>query len=295
MDYLENAKEIVDKYEEVIAAYGYGSAFFNQSGYTKNTKKIIDLIFVVNDIKKWHENNFKINKNDYTKYTKAIYKYTPKKVLEFGTDIIYNVVKNDKDFAYKYGLVEEQKLLEDLNTWKHFFLCGRMQKPIYTIKDNTIINDAIKENRAYALLVSLLIINKDVITLKELFEQVCRLSYDGDVRTLGAENPNKISNIVNGNYQNFKEIYCNSPYLDIKGEYAFVDLDLVYNDIEFLPSGILNKLSEEQYYSVQKLSNTIKNKNRRESIIHPLKQLYVCGVGISIEYMKEKHKKKCLK
>ena len=33
------------------------------------------------------------------------------------------------------------------------------------------------------------------------------MSYNGDIRTWFAENPHKVENIVNGNYENFKTLY----------------------------------------------------------------------------------------
>ena len=62
----ENIKEFVENRPEVIAAYGYGSGVFKQSGYNQNEQKQIDLIFVVDDLKKWHLANIEKNPNDYS-------------------------------------------------------------------------------------------------------------------------------------------------------------------------------------------------------------------------------------
>ena len=65
---------------------------------------------------------------------------------------------------------------------------------------------------------SLIILNKEKISLDELLEQICKLSYQGDVRTLFVENPNKIKNIVKGSKQALMDIYSLDEYIKIDGE-----------------------------------------------------------------------------
>ena len=105
INYKLFAESIVENRPDIIAAYGYGSAFVHQSGYSYNTKKSLDLIFVVDDIKKWNNKNFKVNRDDYTKYSKTIFKLTPKHLLKSGTGIIYNVITNKYELDFKYGFL----------------------------------------------------------------------------------------------------------------------------------------------------------------------------------------------
>lgn len=295
MDYLEYAKEIVDNREGVIAAYGYGSAFSHQSGYSAKTKKSLDMIFVVDNLKKWNENNFKLHPRDYTKYTKAIFKCAPKAFLTNNTSVIYNVINDRYDKDFKYGLIEKERLLDDLKTWKHFYVCGRLQKPIYILKSNSEIDQAINLNRKYALLVSLLILNREVVKVSELLEQICHLSYDGDVRTLFAENPNKVKNIVNGSYDELVNMYCNNEFVDKKGQFVFVNLDRVYDELNNLPSDLMKKYDIHSKRYDDYLKKELNHKNLKESMAHPVKQFLVSGFSTCRKYMKEKVKKKNLK
>lgn len=295
MDYLEYAKEIVNKREDIIAAYGYGSAFSHQSGYLVDTKKSLDMIFVVDNIKKWNEKNFKLNKCDYTKYTKVIFKCMPKRFLTNSTSVIYNAITDRYDEDFKYGLIEKDRLLDDLKTWKHFYVCGRMQKPISVIKSNDEIDKAIESNRKYALLVSLLILNHDILKVSELLEQICRLSYDGDVRTLFVENPNKVKNIVNGSYDDLVNMYCHNEYVDIKGQFLFVNIDKVYEEINNLPEHLLRHHDKNIHHFSEYLKKGLRQKNLKESMVHPIKQFMVSGFTTSKKYMGEKIKKKNLK
>ena len=61
----ENVINFVKNRPEVVAAYGYGSGIFKQSGYTSKDKPQIDLILVVDDLKKWHKENMKANPKDF--------------------------------------------------------------------------------------------------------------------------------------------------------------------------------------------------------------------------------------
>lgn len=297
MDYRKYAKELVNQREDIIAAYGYGSAFSHQSGYTENTKKSLDMIFVVEDIKKWNNKNFKLNKKDYTKYTKAIFKVVPKIILTNSTSVIYNVITKRYDEDFKYGLIEKERLIDDLTTWKHFYVCGRMQKPTYVIKGNKQIDEAIEYNRKSALLTALLILDADVIKLDDLLETICNLSYKGDVRTIFAENPNKVKNIVKGSKDLLINMYLNNSNINDeyilynRGEFLFVDMDKVDEDKKYLPISILQKC---EICGIN-LDEYIKRKNLKESIAHPAKQFLVSGLSTCKDYMSEKIKKKNLK
>lgn len=289
------AKKIVDNREDIIAAYGYGSGFIHQAGYKDSTKKSLDLIFVVDDIKKWNSKNFKINRKDYSKYTKAIFRITPKCILKSGTSIIYNVVSGRYENDFKYGLIDKKDFLNDLYNWKHFYVCGRMQKPVYTIKSNEELDNAIRFNRKVALIASLMILNEEKITLNILFEQICKLSYEGDVRNLFVENPNKVKNIVKGSIDEFVKIYEMDEYITISGDIVYVNLEKVYEDAKFLSKKFQSKFKNEQNEYGKIITKIITLKNLKESIIHPVKQFYVSGFSTCKNYLSEKIKKKNIK
>lgn len=295
MEYKLFAKRLVDDRDDIVAAYGYGSGFIYQSGYKNDTKKSLDLLFIVDDIKKWNNKNFIINKKDYSKYTKALFKITPKFILKNSTSVIYNVITGKYENDFKYGLVEKNDFLKDLYNWDHFYICGRMQKPIYTIKSNEEFDNAIKFNRKIALLTSLIILNKEILTLDELLEQICKLSYQGDVRTLFVENPNKIKNIVKGSKQALIDIYSLSDYVKIDGELVWVNLNKVYEDVNLLPNVFQKKFKDKEYEYGNIIKRVLTLKNLRESIVHPVKQFYISGFGTCKDYLSEKLKKKNIK
>ena len=63
---------------KVIAAYGYGSGVFKQVGYTEKDMPQLDLLLIVDDLKKWHQDNMKLNPKDYAFISKLYYKITKK-------------------------------------------------------------------------------------------------------------------------------------------------------------------------------------------------------------------------
>ena len=55
----------------------------------------------------------------------------------------------------KYGVVQYQQMMRDLENWKPFFVAGRMQKPILDLmvdaSQEKFIKEAIKKNRKAAV------------------------------------------------------------------------------------------------------------------------------------------------
>ena len=76
---VNKIREFIERRPEVVACYGYGSGMFKQSGYTSKDKPQIDLILVVDDLKKWHLENMKLNKKDYSLLGKVFFKYASEK------------------------------------------------------------------------------------------------------------------------------------------------------------------------------------------------------------------------
>lgn len=293
MDYIKEAQNIISSKDGITAAYGYGSSFFHQAGYNSKTVKSMDFIFVVDSLKDWLTNDIAKNPEDYTESTrKKIIKLSSKK-LKGRTGIIYNVVR-DRKVNYKFGVIETKDFIKHLSTWSSFYVTGRMQKPIYSFKSTKKLDDVINFNRESVLLTSLLILNKEKLSIYELFEMICSLSYKGDIRFI-IENPNKVSNIVKGNIDEFLKIYSRyDKYISIDGEDILVDLSSVYSNANKIPNYDKFKNKEKTKYGSYLLKH-IKHVNLCESICQPLKGLRVSGIKDSLSYVKEKAKKKKLK
>ncbi|KAM0006056.1 putative phosphatidate cytidylyltransferase [Helianthus debilis subsp. tardiflorus] len=92
---------------------------------------------------------------------------------------------------YKYGVVSMDDLVEDMLSWKRFYLSGRLQKPVRIIVDNKEITNTNLINLRAASSAALLLFPSK-FTERELYAKICSLSYMGDLRMLFAEDKNKV-------------------------------------------------------------------------------------------------------
>ena len=142
----------------------------------------------------------------------------------------------------KYGVISLSSLKRDLLTWDSLYVAGRLQKPVGTVlvvecevcilKAREDIICSMNENLKSAVLAVLPLLPPR-FSARELFlvllvlfsdlQAITGLSYNGDIRTWFAENPNKVENIVSGNYDYFNELYKpiiqNCPFIHaVEGE-----------------------------------------------------------------------------
>lgn len=292
-----------DNEGKIIAAFGYGSGLFKQTGYKLQDRPMLDTIFVVENPHLWHQENMQRYPSDYSTSGKITLKYFDINAIKKATGVTYQSNIKFENCTLKYGIIGKKKFLESLNgNWDSFFIQGRFQKPIYTIKSTPEVDKAIQINREYALLVALLTLDKDKPTIIDLYHKICSLSYAGDVRMLFAENPHKVNNIVHGSFDQFVELYGNESiyfYTKDNGELV-INYDLLYGSISLLPDTLYDYLIKTKcpLNNPQKVSTSIERKmkevNRRDSIIQPLTGILTVGPITSLSYLNQKIKKKTM-
>ena len=296
MENTQNIKKFVKNRPKVVAAYGYGSGVFKQSGYTDKDKPQIDLILVVDDLKKWHLENMKKNPRDYSFTGKLFFKYASVSKLKGLTGITYLSNIKEDGSIYKYGTIEKNDLVSYLETWNSFYLPGRFQKRILPIIDSKEIEVANEKNRNAVLLVALLTLPMNRNKLIDVYTGICELSYLGDTRMKFAENPRKVLNIVEGSYDSLNEIYGKEcPYFKIlKDEKIEIAREKIIKDISLLPSGLLEYLENEKDLQVvrKKIISYFTELNKKESSKQTLKGLFTNGIIRSIQYASKKVMKK---
>lgn len=296
MENTQNIKKFVKNRPKVVAAYGYGSGVFKQSGYTDKDKPQIDLILVVDDLKKWHLENMKKNPRDYSFTGKLFFKYASVSKLKGLTGITYLSNIKEDGSIYKYGTIEKNDLVSYLETWNSFYLPGRFQKRILPIIDSKEIEVANEKNRNAVLLVALLTLPMNRNKLIDVYTEICGLSYLGDTRMKFAENPRKVLNIVEGSYDSLNEIYGKEcPYFKIlKDEKIEIAREKIIKDISLLPSGLLEYLENEKDLQVvrEKIISYFTELNKKESSKQTLKGLFTNGIIRSIQYASKKVMKK---
>ena len=289
-----------DNNGEIIAAFGYGSGIFKQNGYSLQ-KPMIDTIFVVEKPRLWHKENIKKNPKDYSRNGRIILKYFDLNAIRKSTGVTYQCDIPFQGYHFKYGIISKKRFLDYLNgNWESFFIQGRFKKPTYPIRTTYEIDKAIQENRDLALFVALLTLDVEHPTLVDLYNQICSLSYLGDVRMFFAENPNKIHNIVNGSFKDFYDIYGEDSiyfYTKQNGELV-INYDLLYAAIRLLPDTLYHYIEKHGncFQDHKKVPELIQKKlaqiNRKDSLIQPSLGLLTVSPSKSVAYLNEKMKKK---
>ena len=200
------------------------------------------------------------------------------------------------------GIINKNDLLNDLCNWKNFYMAGRFQKQMLTIKSDDEIDKAILENRKNAIVTSLLMINNQKATLYDLLKTICSLSYLGDVRMGIAENPHKIDNLVKGGYEEFKEMYKNDDlYILDQNGHVIINYDNLLASIESLPTSLRkyldnNAFSKEDLINIKNLIVTyFQEMNKGITTAQTLKGILTTGPINSALYVGEKIKKRLKK
>ena len=268
-------KEFLNERPEVVAAFGYGSGVFKQLGYDSKEKPQIDLILIVNDMKLWHKENIKKNPKDYSFIGRNFFLNSSLDEIKGITGITYQSNIEYKGHLFKYGIIEYGDFVRHMQTWDSFYVPGRFQKPILTIKSNNFIDELILQNRRNACKVGLLCLNnKD---LKDLYLTICNLSYSGDTRMKVAENPKKVENIVGASYDKFNEMYNFNDLYQKNGERIEYEID-----IDELPSSLEKYIKDDK--NKEKVMEYLSDLNRKESSLQTMKGIKTNGIVKSLRY-----------
>lgn len=200
---------IIANFPPIEFCMAYGSGVFTQRGYKKAEEPpMIDFIFGVKDSTAWHAENLKINYGHYSSLGTIFGARAIAAVQRgFGQHIYYHPYVKVEGRAVKYGVMQLSDLEEDLAYWSTLFVSGRLHKPCALLEcpDSTAQLQAI--NLDYALHAALLMLPSHFEPNK-LWKTVAGLSYCGDPRfAVGAENPHKVSNIVDAAPERFDSWY----------------------------------------------------------------------------------------
>lgn len=281
---------------ESLGVFGYGSEVINQrKGNDKVKSSQIDLIFLVEDLAKWQNENIECNPHDYSLLGKIYLNNSSIERAKGKNKIIYHSGAQIDDKTYKYGVMEKNDFVADLCTWDSFFVAGRFQKPIMTIKSDDQIDDAIFQNRENALMLACLMLPR-ITNLYDLFCKICELSYIGDIRMRFAEDPLKVKNIVSGAYYSFSKIYGNNcEFLDIQNDLlVYIDHNYILEHLNTLPV-LIRKYLNSHMVDIKNVEaircsveECLRKKNQRESASQVVKGLETNGVCRSVPYVLSK-------
>ncbi len=289
---MEEIREFIENRPDVIAAYGYGSKIFKQENAI-TTDSLIDLIFVVDNIKEWHLKNLEINPTDYSFIGSKFFTNAQANSIKGTTGIAYISDIEENGLRYKFGTIEYKDLYYNLQSWDSFYVPGRFQKTIYPYVEDIELNEAIMLNRKKALIVAAYLAEKNFLTKEELFETLVNLSYMGDPRMKIGETPEKVKNIVQGAYDEFNKIYnFDTPYFEDLGDKVAINTEGIINQYDNLPLAIREYINNS---NTDIISNNIRDYltklNHDEAWEMMLKAPLTNGVARSAAYGIRKLKK----
>ena len=244
-----NIRQRIDKFietlPETVSVKAYGSSIGYQEGYKANEKKQVDLIVVVDNIKKFYQENLKMNRYMYGLTPRFYFRHAKASTLKKGAGICYTTDIKYRIDSYKMGVIEKEDVLEDLLNWKTFYIAGRFQKEMYTAKADKEIEEANTKNKRNALTIALILLEDENPTLLRLYETICSLSYMGDSRkSFKAEDPRKIQKLASGSKKHFDKEYTAKTdlYTVNKDETIVIDYKKVLKGIENLPQNLKTKI-----------------------------------------------------
>jgi translocator assembly and maintenance protein 41 len=292
--------------QQVRWAVAYGSAVFHQKGYSdaERNRSMIDLIIGVNDPVQFHKENMKNNPHHYATMMRLAGPNIATKIqTDYGAGLYYNTMVDMDGKSFKYGIIEMNKLITDLEKWETLYVSGRLHKPVLELVKDERITQAQSKNLLNALMVSLAILSnrnhgkmnvvEGQVDLQSLYEMITSISYMGDMRMkVGGENKNKVKNIVSANVKGFDDLYL--PILESNSELFSWKADQGANYYYKLPSDWHEQLPEQLRLEMRNENDMEQALSRivnRSSTSQSLKGILTAGLTKSVKYAWAKYQK----
>ena len=240
-EFKEALRQILWQFRAPIRyAFAYGSGVFPQtaSGARKPSKslphsndainkaqggtgKMIDFIFGVSYTQHWHSLNLTQHRDHYSSLGSLGSSAVTKVQKRWGAGVYFNPYITVNGVLIKYGVVNLDMLCQDLSQWDTLYLAGRLQKPVKILRDDPRVRLANQVNLLSAVRTALLLLPEN-FSENDLYKTIAGISYLGDPRMdLGAENLNKVSNIVDHQLSNFRRLYA--PLIENLPNVSFAD------------------------------------------------------------------------
>ena len=182
---------------------------------------MIDFIFGVSFTQHWHSLNLQQHRDHYSSIGSLGSSFVSGVQDKWGAGVYFNPYVTVNGTLIKYGVVNLDTLYKDLSEWDTLYLAGRLQKPVKILRDDPRIRLANQINLISAVRTALLLL-PETFTEQELYKTIAGVSYLGDPRmSLGAENLNKVSNIVKHQLPNFRRLYA--PLIENLPNVSFQD------------------------------------------------------------------------
>ena len=165
----------------------------------------IDVILSPFSLLDFHAANLSRNSDHYS--TSLLPASAVSSINALGPGLWFNpycsIVEGGKTYVVKYGVVQKDRLVDDLREWSSFYAAGRMQKPTLGIIKDGEVAAAQKRNLESAVLAALVVnsgalpAGQNEVARPALYGWIAGLSYMGDIRvSVGFEDPKKVSKLT---------------------------------------------------------------------------------------------------
>lgn len=182
---------------------------------------MIDFIFGVSYTQHWHSLNLQQHRDHYSAIGSLGSSLVSRVQDKWGAGVYFNPYVTVNGTLIKYGVVNLDTLCRDLSEWDTLYLAGRLQKPVKILRDDPRVRLANQVNLISAVRTALLLLPPK-FTEKQFYNTITGISYLGDPRmSLGAENLNKVANIVEHQVPNFRRLYA--PLIENLPNVSFQD------------------------------------------------------------------------
>ncbi|KAK9381411.1 mitochondrial matrix Mmp37 [Kockiozyma suomiensis] len=203
-------------------AFAYGSGVFSQGSTSAAAKPQVDLIFGVSHTQHWHSLNIAQFPEHYSAL-RLLGSAAVARVQDLGAGVYFNPYVELNGLVIKYGVVNIDTLSRDLLVWDTLYLSGRLHKPVKILRDDPRVRLANQRN-LFSVLRTALLLLPESFSEHDLYTTIAAISYTGDPRMqVGAENPQKVSNIVSNQMQHFHRLYAplidTLPNIQLSGAY----------------------------------------------------------------------------
>lgn len=240
-EFKEALRQILWQFRAPIRyAFAYGSGVFPQtssrsadrsdlhpgtssaiSSVQKGKSKMIDFIFGVSYTQHWHSLNLHEHRDHYSAVGSLGSSFVSRIQDNWGAGLYFNPYITVNGTLIKYGVINIDTLCRDLSEWDTLYVAGRLHKPVKILRDHPRVRLANQVNLISAVRTALLLLPSS-FTEEELYGTIAGISYMGDPRmSLGAENPDKVGNIVRNQLPNFRRLYA--PLIENLPNVSFKD------------------------------------------------------------------------
>lgn len=269
LNIMNSSKYIEAFHAHIQFAFAYGSGVFTQE---LSSKPLIDMILVSKDTADFHRDTLK----QYPKHYPLLLRYLSSSMISMINDkmgagvnfcpYISLDTSEEKISRFKYGIISEKNLMNDLNDWTTLYISGRMQKPIVILRPNEDIMKFQIQNLKMALSAALLLLPEE-FSVVELYRTIIQLSYLGDIRMGIAEHPRKIDMLLQScqNTIHFNNYRLASDYI--------TEIINHSPDASLLDNSLYGQLYEPILKSIPELFQVKRMKNLHSDkllLIHPI-------------------------